>query len=184
MGPYRFVGYAIVSADGMLAAADGLMPASLKFAADQAFFEAGLNDSDLVVHGRNSWETHPQSPKRRRLFVTRRVTTPARDPSNPNAFLWNPACASFEEAALAAGVRGGKVTPIGGTEIFDMFLDRYDAFCLSGAPHVRLPGGIPVFHGVPARSPQQILAAHGLHRNGVQLLDRSQDVTVETWTRA
>ena len=43
-----------------------------------------------------------------------------------------------------------------------MFMDRYDTFWLSQAPQVRLPGGEPCFPGVPARSPQQILAAHGL----------------------
>ena len=51
---------------------------------------------------------------------------------------------------------------IGGPGVFDMFMDRYDTFWLSLAPHVRLPDGEPCFPGVPARSPQQILAAHGL----------------------
>jgi hypothetical protein len=43
-----------------------------------------------------------------------------------------------------------------------MFVDRYHTFWLSQAAHVRLPGGEPCFPGVPERSPQQILAAHGL----------------------
>ena len=44
----------------------------------------------------------------------------------------------------------------------DMFMDRYDVFWLSVAPHGMLPDGEPCFPGVPARSPQQILTAHGL----------------------
>src|SRR5437762_3151758 len=139
MGPFRFVGYAIVSADGMLAAADRMVPQSLKIPGDQKFFEAGLDDADLIVHGRNSHEDQPRSPERKRLIVTRQVTKPVRDRDNAKAVLWNPAHAAFEAAAGIAGVRAGKVTPIGGTDIFDMFLDRYDTFFLSQAPHVQLP---------------------------------------------
>jgi hypothetical protein len=36
--PRRIEGYAIVSADGMLANAAGIMPEELKFDADQRFF--------------------------------------------------------------------------------------------------------------------------------------------------
>ena len=41
--PGRIEGYAIVSEDGMLANSAGVMPDSLKFKADQAFFERGLD---------------------------------------------------------------------------------------------------------------------------------------------
>jgi hypothetical protein len=183
MTSFRFVGYAIVSADGMLAADHRGLPASLRFAGDQRFFEAGLDAVDLIVHGRNSGEVQPRSPQRRRLIVTRSVTAPMRDPTNPKATLWNPAHASFEEASAAAGVGEGTVAPIGGTNIFDMFLDRYDTFWLTQAPHVRLPGGVPVFHGVPARSPQEILHAHGMRPGAPQVLDAAHDVSVVGWTR-
>jgi hypothetical protein len=39
----RIEGYAIVSEDGMLANAAGIMPDSLKFAADRRLFESGLD---------------------------------------------------------------------------------------------------------------------------------------------
>ncbi len=72
-GPRRIEGYAIVSEDGMLANAAGVMPDALKFEADQRFFERGLDGVDVVVHGRHSHEQQPHSPLRRRLIVTRRV---------------------------------------------------------------------------------------------------------------
>jgi len=50
--PRRIEGYAIVSENGMLASAAGIMPDSLKFDADQDFFEHGLDGVDVVVHGR------------------------------------------------------------------------------------------------------------------------------------
>lgn len=183
MDPFRFVGYAIVSADGMLAGADHVMPQSLKVPGDQKFFEAALDDTDLIVHGRNSYEGQPRSPLRKRVFLTRSVTAPVRDPYNPNATLWNPAHASFEEAAGVAGVDRGTVAAIGGTSVFDMFLDRYDTFYLSQAPHVRLPGGVPVFSGIPKRSPEDILAAHGLKPAERRVLDAEHNATVTEWRR-
>jgi hypothetical protein len=41
--PRRIAGYAIVSQDGMLANAAGVMPEELKFPADQRFFAQGLD---------------------------------------------------------------------------------------------------------------------------------------------
>ena len=175
--------YVIVSADGMLARRDRVMPDELKFDADKAFFSAGLDRADLVVHGRYSGENHPNAPKRRRLMLTRKVASLAADPQNPRATLWNPAGASFEAACERAGVTSGRIAIIGGAAVFDLFMDRYDTFWLSLAPHVRLPDGEPCFAGVPARSPQQVLAAHGLSPAETQILDAAHDVTVTPWRR-
>src|ERR1700681_4367213 len=59
--PRRIEGYAIVSEDGMLANAAGVMPDSLKFEADRRLFERGLDGVDVVVHGRHSHERQPRS---------------------------------------------------------------------------------------------------------------------------
>ena len=177
-------GYVIVSADGMLANAAQVMPDELRFDGDKQFFTAALDRADLIVHGRHSYEDQPNSPKRKRIIVTRRVSAIAPDPSNPNATLWNPAAASFEAARDHAGIRSGTVAVIGGPEVFGMFMDRYDTFWLSQAPRVRLPGGEPCFPGVPERSPQRILAAHGMKAGATQILDSVGDVSVTPWRRA
>ncbi|MGA9016999.1 MAG: hypothetical protein WB509_31270, partial [Acetobacteraceae bacterium] len=62
----RIEGYAIISEDGMLANAARIMPDSLKFEADQLFFEHGLDGIDVIVHGRHSQEQQPRSRMRRR----------------------------------------------------------------------------------------------------------------------
>ena len=143
----------------MLANARNVMPDELKFEGDKAFFTAALDRADLILHGRNSYEDQPNSPRRRRIFLTRQVEAIAPDPSNPKATLWNPAGASFEAACASRGrAMPARLPIIGGPGVFGMFMDRYDAFWLSVAPHVRLPGGEPCFPGVPARTPQQILA--------------------------
>jgi len=180
----RIEGYVIVSADGMLADASNVMPDDLKFEGDKAFFTAALDRADLIVHGRNSYEDQPNSPRRKRLILTRTVRSLAPDPANPNATLWNPAGASFEAACEQSGTGAGTVAVIGGPNVFGMFMDRYDVFWLSQAPRVRLPDGEGCFPGVPARSPQQVLASHGLRAGQSQMLDPAAGVTVTPWRRA
>jgi hypothetical protein len=179
----RIDGYVIVSADGMLANAAHVMPDELRFEGDKQFFTAALDRADLIVHGRRSYEDQPDSPRRKRLIVTRSIAAVAPDPSNPKATLWNPAGAAFEAACDHAGVHSGTAAVIGGPDVFGMFMDRYDTFWLSQAPRVRLPGGEPCFPGVPERSPQAILAAHGLTAGEAQILDPAGGVSVTPWRR-
>jgi hypothetical protein len=179
----RIEGYVIVSADGMLADASNVMPDELKFEGDKAFFTAALDRADLILHGRNSYEDQPNSPRRRRIILTRKVEAIAPDPANPKSTLWNPAGASFETACKHACIDAGTVAVIGGPGVFGMFMDRYDVFWLSVAPHARLPDGEPCFPGVPARSPQEILAAHGLRAGEPQMLDPAEQVGVTPWRR-
>ena len=184
MPDLRIEGYVIVSADGMLANAAHVMPDELKFEGDKQFFTAALYRAAVMVHGRHSAEDQPNSPLRKRIIVTRKVGAIAPDPSNPKATLWNPTGAALEAACDFAGVRTGTVAIIGGPEEFGMFMDRYDTFWLSQAPLVKLPGGEPCFPGVPARSPQEILAAHGLQAGRPQILDLANEVSVTPWRRA
>ena len=183
MPTQRIDGYVIVSADGMLANADRVMPDELKFDGDKRFFTTALDRADLIVHGRHSREDQPNSPLRRRIILTRTIGGIAPDPSNPRATLWNPAGASFEAACDQAGARSGTIAIIGGPHVFAMFMDRYDTFWLSQAPRVRLPGGEPCFPGVPGQSPQEILAAHGLSAGESQILDTANGVSVTPWRR-
>jgi hypothetical protein len=182
--PFYIVGYAIVSIDGMLADSAGHIPDELKIEADQRFFDAGLDAADLVVHGRNSGEDHANSPRRRRLILTRKIPAIAPDPNNPLARRWNPAGASFPAACAALGVNEGIIAIIGGTDVFGLFLDTgYDAFHLSRANKARLPGGRPVFPQVPAQSPEDVLTNHGLRAGERRVLDAQADATLVTWTR-
>jgi dihydrofolate reductase len=180
----RIEGYAIVSEDGMLADAARVMPDSLKFTADQEFFEHGLDNVDVVVNGRHSQERQARSHLRRRLVLTRAIPSIAAHPSNPKALLWNPAGATFEDALSALGMPDANVGVIGGPDVFALFLDRYDVFYLSRAPNVWLPGGRPVFPEVPERTPEAILTDHGLKPDTRVMLDADKDLTLVNWRRA
>jgi dihydrofolate reductase len=179
----RIEGYAIVSDDGMLADAAGVMPPSLVLEADQKFLSEGLDRADIIVHGRHSHENQPQSPTRRRLIATRSVATLGPTSDFPNAVLWNPAGMSLEQAMQELDLEGGIAAILGGTELFGLFLPRYDAFYLSRARGVKLPGGRPVFPGIPPRSPEEILLAGGLVSGAPQTLDAARGATLVAWER-
>jgi dihydrofolate reductase len=182
MRPHRIEGYAIISADGMIADASGAQPAELIVKADQSFFRRGLARADAVVHGRFSHEGGAQAAGRKRLVLTRSIASLAPHPRHPKGLLWNPAGASFEQAWRALDVPDGTLAVIGGTETFGLFLDiGYDAFHLTRANRARLPGGRPVFPEVPGRSPEDVLAAHGLKPGPPQVLDADADVRLVTW---
>jgi dihydrofolate reductase len=182
--PARIEGLAIVSADGMIADAAGIQPDALKLEADQRFFHAMLDEATALAHGRNSGEGGPHMAQRRRLVLSRRIASLAPDPLNARAVHWNPAGASLEQAWEALGLSGGLLAVIGGTEPFGLFLELgYQAFHLSRASQARLPGGRPVFPGIPPASPETLLAQHGLKPSPVQVLDEKAGLTMVSWYR-
>jgi dihydrofolate reductase len=183
--PTRIEGLAIVSADSMLADADGHMPKSLLVKADQQFFQDTLDQAAVLVQGRHSHEGSPRAARRRRLVLTRRIAAIAEDASYPNALLWNPKGATLQEAWERLGAPDGMLAVIGGTEVYDLFLTiGYDRFHLSRASHVQLPGGRPVFSEVDAgRTPEEVLASHALKPGPQHVFDSILGVTMVTWSR-
>jgi hypothetical protein len=180
----RIDGYAIISEDGMLADAQRVMPAGLKFDADKRFFERGMDSVAVVVHGRHSQEQFARSAQRHRLIVTSRVAALEPHRSNSRALWWNPAGAAFEAALAQLGMLDAPVGVIGGPDVFALFLDRFDLFHLTRAPDIRLPGGIPVFPEVPGRTPEDVLASHGMIPGPVQHLDPERGLTLVSWRQA
>jgi len=120
---------------------------------------------------------------RRRLILTHHVAGLAPDPRDARTILWNPAAATLEQAWDAFGLRSGLLVVIGGTGPFGLFLPRYDAFHLSRAGRARLPGGMPVFPGIPPATPENLLAQHGLKPGAMQDLDPSASLVLTVWQR-
>jgi hypothetical protein len=178
-------GFAIVSSDGMLAGADGLMPNSLKFEVDQDFLDKSLDAATLLIHGRKSHEAQPNSSKRRRLLTTRCVGRFSPTPVEPNVWLWNPAATPFEEVCATLGVDSGIVAVLGGTAVYDMFLLSYAKFHLCRACAVELPGGVPVLSAVDkGYPPEQVFCAAGLELLEQVTLDADKALRHQTWVRA
>lgn len=176
----RIEGYAIISREGMIATSDGSYPEQLRIPADQAFFHAALDRASAVISGRHSADDGPKP--RRRIVLTRQVQRIVPDPGNPNAVLWNPATAPFDEAWQKLNIDGGMLAVVGGTDVFALFLTiGYDAFYLTRAL-VSVPRGRPVFpgvgHGVPAEDP---LKKHGLVLKETRMLDPVTETVLHEW---
>jgi dihydrofolate reductase len=181
IGPYRIAGYAIVSADGMIADASGTMPETIRNDADQRFLQAELDRAAAVVHGRHSDEGGTRAARRKRLIVTRRVATTAPDRANRNALMWNPGGTQIEEALASLGVVTGTVAIIGGTDVFGLFLPFYDAFHLTRAARATIPDGRPLFP--MAEPPEEVLVRYGLTPSPRRDIDAVAGITLTNWER-
>ena len=141
--PIEINGYAIVSDDDRIAGPNGLMPASLRNEKDWDCFQRALADSDLVVLGHRSHELAPNVRGDQRLVISRGA---AGLEQHANVWWWNPARMSWAKVAKELLPRGGDVAVPGGQVVFDLFLNiGFDAFHLTRAHGVRLPGGRALF---------------------------------------
>ena len=170
-------GHAIVSVDGMIAAADGTMPPALRNEADWRIFQAALDAAALVVLGRLGHDRHP-NPGRRRLVLTRSVEALEGDPADPLTQLWNPAGMSIGDVLAQLGIAEDTIAITGGTGTFDLFLPLLDRFVLSEVRDLSLPDGIPCFS---KGHPRLVLPGAGLEARDMELIDRG--VVQTQWVR-
>ena len=91
--------------------------------------------------------------------------------------------ASLAEAWEAFGAPAGPLAVIGGADVYALFWKAgYDAFHLTRVAQAQLPGGRPVFRDLsPSRTPEDILASHGLRPGEARILDPAAGVTLVTW---
>jgi dihydrofolate reductase len=177
-------GYAIVSADGMIADDSGSMPDCIRNDADQHFLQTAMDQAAVLIHGRHSHEGGPRAARRKRLVLTRQVPDIAPDPSQPNAMLWNPAGASVEAVLGTLNIGPGPIAIIGGTEVFDLFLHRYDVFHLTRAERAKIPGGRPLFTAVGgAATVDDVLVRSGLRPGPPRDIDAATGVTLTEFRR-
>jgi dihydrofolate reductase len=175
--PIVIEGHAIVSADGMIASADGSMPQALRNDADWRIFQAALDRATLVVLGRLGHLRHP-NPGRRRVVFTRGVEGLQHDANDPLASFWNPSIAAPSVLFDGLGITEGAIAVTGGTGVFGYFLPHYDRFALAEVHGFVLPGGTPCFAG---GHPRTMLAASGLRPAKLEMID--EGVTLTHWQR-
>ena len=180
--PIEIRGYAIVSDDDKIAAADGLTPVSLRNEKDWDYYQRALANSDLIVLARRTHEFEPNVRGDLRLVLSREGAGLER---RDDAWWWDPARVTWEEAVRRVLPGGGEVAVSGGQVAFDLFLAiGFAAFNLSRAKGVKLPGGRGVFsacdRGVPAET---VLGEAGLALAETIPLDPSQGVAMNVWRR-
>jgi len=174
--------YAVISREGMIATSDGHFPEEIKVPADHKFYQESVAAASAVANGRHSAEGGIGEPFRKRIILTRRVDVLMTDPNNPNAILWNPATAPFEEAWARLHIDDGTLAVVGGTDVFGLFLAiGYDTFYLTKTD-ASLPRGRPVFPGVGrVTTAEEVMTRSGLVLRDTRMLDASVNCRVEAW---
>lgn len=170
----QYEGHAIVSEDGMIADANGDMPAALRNDADWRLFQTALDRAALVVLGRLGHARHP-NPGRRRLVLTRSVTDLMSDPADPLATYWNPEGIAIEAVLERLDIASGTIAITGGTGAFDLFVPRYTRFVLSEVRGLMIPEGTPCFS---KGHPRLVLPGAGLAARDMDVIDRNVVQTV------
>jgi hypothetical protein len=181
--PVEVHGYAIVSDDDRIAAADGLTPLSLRNEKDWEYYQGALARSDLIVFGHTSHIAEPNTRGDLRIVISRRAAAGLEQ--RPDAWFWDPARVSWAEVAKRLLPGGGEVAAPGGQGVFDLFLDiGYDVFHLSRAHGVKLPGGRAVFSACDTGlSAEAVLAKAGLRLSETIPLDPAHGVEMNIWRR-
>src|SRR5208337_2998786 len=178
--PIEIDGYAIVSDDDRIAGADGLLPASLRNEKDWDYYQRALARSDVIVFGHRSHELEPNVRGDLRLVISSRA---AGLEQRADGWWWNPARTSWAEVVKRLLPLGGDVAVPGGQPVFDLFLAiGFDAFHLSRAHGVTLPGGRAIFSACDAgRSAEAVLADAGLRLSEKIALDPAHGVEMNVW---
>jgi hypothetical protein len=179
--PIEIHGYAIVSDDDMIAASDGLTPVSLRNEKDWERYQAAQARSELVVLARRSHELEPNVRGERRLVISQGA---AGLEKREDAWWWNPRDTSWDIVTRILP-SGGEVAVCGGQGAFDLFLGiGFDAFHLSRAHGVRLPGGRGVFSACERGvSSADVLAGAGLTPSETIPLDPDHGVEMTVWRK-
>jgi dihydrofolate reductase len=168
------VGYAIISADGLIADARGEMPDALRFEADWLYFQDALSVTDLALLGRGTHAAAPNPRRRRRLVVSSR---PAGLEQEDEVTWWcNPATVDLGATLAQLAGPQGRVAVVGGTGVYDLVRRTvgYTGFHLSIAHGVELGAGRRLFGAAPdLPAALELLAEHGLGEVRRTWLDRA-----------
>ncbi len=180
----RLIGYAIVSADGLIADAQGAMPATLRFDADWLYFQDALRVADLVLLGRRTHEAAPNPRRLRRLVVSRQVTGLTQQ--DEVTHVWNPAQRQLADVLAELLGQDGTVAVAGGTAVYDLARagPGYHAFHLSIAHQVVIGAGRPLFSDLADLEAIHLdLVRRGLSRVQRSWLDRAAALELVVYER-
>lgn len=174
---HRFEGFAVVSADGFIADAEGRMPDRLKFDADWGYFQAALDRADITLIGRSTHEAAPNIKKRRRLVFSTRVADVVRE--DERTFWIDPA--KVDPGAVISEMVGSDadIAVVGGQGVFDWALSNpgFSAFHLSLAHQVQLGRGQRIFaDAADLDAAVSLLEAQGLSLSHQSWFDQAAEL--------
>ncbi len=143
------IGHAIISKNCCIANDKGTMPKSLKSEKDWELFQKDLNQSDLVIIGRKSYELFYKK-ERNRLIPTSQIKNYFFQ--NEKLCFFNPSDISLEKIINLFSPYPKKIAVVGGQRIYELVFDQlfYKEFHLSIKINEFLQNGQPIFKGVNA----------------------------------
>src|SRR4051794_31531250 len=125
---HTIYGHAIVSADERIADKSGGTPPELRNEADWTRFQAALDAAAVTILGRLGHERNANPKGRNRLVLSSAAPGIER---RADGWWWNPALVPVDEALARSAPAGGVAAIVGGTRVFDLFLDYgYEIFDL------------------------------------------------------
>ena len=183
-GGFRYEGYAIVSADGMIADADGRMPPALQNPADAALPQRGARPR----RGAGPRPSFARGPSQFAAPAPRRPQPPRRGDRRRSA---SAAFGAVEPGwrVVRRRLRGARNRRRHGgdprrtrksTRCFSS--SATSAFCSAAPPSSTLPGGLPIF-GRGRLPVDEALAAAGLTPAEPRWLDREAGVSLTVWRK-
>lgn len=182
---HAFEGYAVVSADGFIADAGGVMPNALKFDADWDYFQTALDRADVTLIGRHTHEAAPNFKKRHRLVFSTRTDGLVKEDATTT---WiDPAKADPCRAITQLFGPSANVAVVGGRGVFDWVLSNpsFSAFHLSLAHQARLGQGQTIFKGADDLEAALSLLSHrGLTLEHRSWFDRDAGLELLVYRRA
>lgn len=140
------IGHAIVSSNFCIADSKGNMPESLKSETDWNMFQSDLDNSDLIILGRKSFEKY-SAPKRFRLVPTSSLSGYLKE---EDLIFFNPKDISIRQILATLDLFPKKIAIAGGSHVYELvFKDFfYTEFHLSIKSNLVMPNGVPVLNGV------------------------------------
>lgn len=140
------IGHAIVSSNFCIADSQGNMPESLKSETDWNMFQSDLDNSDLIILGRKSFEKY-SAPKRFRLVPTSSLSGYLKE---EDLIFFNPKDISIRKILTALDFFPKKIAIAGGRLVYELvFKDFfYTEFHLSIKSNFVMPNGVPILNGV------------------------------------
>ncbi len=140
------IGHAIISQDCYIADSTGSMPFSLRSVADWKLFQEDLNNSDLVVMGRSSYEKFPNN-KRNRLIPTSQVSGYQMD---DEICYFNPNDTPIDEVLLKYETYPEKIAIAGGQRVYQLIFEQfiYTEFHLSIKEGLKINEGVHMLKGL------------------------------------
>lgn len=164
----RYIAIVALTIDGKIARLNGKDGSDWTSAEDKAFMREKLNDMDLIIVGRTTWQQyHKPLSKRKCLVFTSSVSDMKEE--NENLTYFNPSNASLENYIKEKGYQN--ICVLGGSQVYTYFLKNQliNDLYITIEPLI-FGDGVPLFNQTVADQQWSLVEVRKLNDQGAVLL--------------